>query len=627
MKKLYAVFVLALLVLLVSNHQGWSQGFSSTALSWTLPTGNSSSASYNTLSAQSDSRTVGSQSWSVLDMNGDTRPDLVVLTEGNGTFNEPFGTGATDRYWKVYLNTGAGYATTATNWTLPTGGYIAAGTGHLFSFNALAYASTAYTGNQSWSVLDMNGDARPDLVVLTEGTGIYNDVFGMGTTRYWKVYLNTGTGFSTTATSWALPAGGYVNNGHEYSFNTLTNNDYSQRWSVRDLNGDARPDLVVLTENNSVLGTGTTDRSWKVYLNTGTSFAATATSWALPAGGHIFITGGVGGGRTVLLSFNYFDYQSTEYVGDQTWAVRDLNGDARPDLVILTEKTTTYVEPYGTGTTGRYWKVYVNTGNGFSTTAINWMLPAGGLVGYNDGHLYSFVALTGEGTPLARDQKWSVRDLNGDARPDLVIVGEGNGTYNEPYGTGTMGRYWKVYLNTGTGYATAATNWTLPVGGHLVASHNASFDALEYNYTTYSGTIGSQSWSVLDMNGDTKLDLVVYAERTTTYDNTAFGTGAARYWKVYLNASTVTAAASRSISSCSACASIYPNPTEEETTMQSPQTLVGQPYRVIDCLGRVLLAGKITAEKQPLDLGSLAHGVYIVQVGDHVKQNLRIVKQ
>jgi len=620
----FRLILTPLLLLLITGQPSWSQGFPATATQWGLPTegGYNLVSSYNTLMRTADTRAEG-QGWAVRDMNGDNRPDLVVLTEDNGTYNEPFGTG-TARYWKVYFNTGTGYATTAQTWALPPGGYIASGTGHLFSFNALEHSSTPYTGNQSWVMRDMNGDSRPDLVVLTEGTGIYDDVFGTGTNRYWKVYLNTGTGFSMTVTTWALPPGGYISNGHTYSFNSLNHEDGTQRWSVIDINGDARVDLVVLTENSTVFGDNTnTGRYWKVYLNTGAGFSTAATNWELPAGGHIFITGGVGGGRTIFLSFDYLAYSRTTYIGDLTWAVQDMNGDSRPDLVVLTERTNTYEEPFGTSNTGRYWKVYINTGTGFSTAATTWPLPAGGYIDYNNGHAYSFNALESEGSSLTGNQRWVTRDINGDAQPDLVILAEGNGTSIEPFGMGA-GRYWKIFLNTATGFAATTTTWSLPTGGYSNFGRSYSFGSLDYVDNSSSLNTGNQSWSVLDMNGDFRPDLVVLAERSNYYSS-AFGTGATgRYWKVYLNSSAVTAATNRSISTY---ASLYPNPATDQVVMTNAPASVGQSYAVTDCLGRMLLRGKITAPTQQLDLTSLANGLYIIQVGDQSKHSLRLIKQ
>jgi len=60
-----------------------------------------------------------------------------------------------------------------------------------------------------------------------------------------------GQGFSTTATNWGLPPGGYLNGGTNYSFNELyggstsSGDNGSQLWTTSEMNGDGKPDLVV----------------------------------------------------------------------------------------------------------------------------------------------------------------------------------------------------------------------------------------------------------------------------------------------------------------------------------------------------------------------------------------------
>ncbi|MDO7877841.1 hypothetical protein Q5H93_24100, partial [Hymenobacter sp. ASUV-10] len=245
---------------------GFSQGFAPTATNWALPAGGLVSAtgvnqSFTDLYfASSSAYGTGTQVWNTLDLNGDARPDLVVTREkGSSGDAVVFGTG-TNRYWKVFLNTGAGYAATATNWALPAGGIVSTnGINQSFPDLSLANSSAYGTGTQVWNTLDLNGDAKPDLVVLREKDSNGNSlVFGTGTNRYWKVFLNTGAGFASTATNWALPVGGIVStNGINQSFPDLSLANSSaygtgtQVWNTLDLNGDAKPDLVVLREKDS----------------------------------------------------------------------------------------------------------------------------------------------------------------------------------------------------------------------------------------------------------------------------------------------------------------------------------------------------------------------------------------
>src|SRR5690606_11836116 len=105
-----------------------------------------------------------------------------------------------------------------------------------------------------------------------------------GSSFYWKVYLNTGTGFSQTATTWALPPGGEKDDNTNYSFRLISDQAFpnddlnSESWSVMDMNGDAKPDMVVYSANQTddvlVFGSGSS-RYWKVFLNTGSGFSQT----------------------------------------------------------------------------------------------------------------------------------------------------------------------------------------------------------------------------------------------------------------------------------------------------------------------------------------------------------------
>ena len=166
-----------------------------------------------------------------------------------------------------------------------------------------------------------------------------------------------------------------------------------------------------------------------------------------------------------------------------------------------------------------------------------------------------------------------------------------------------------------------ATTWALPVGGYTTSSHTFSFLDLAYTSTS---SLGSQTWSVLDINGDAKLDLIVLTERGTTYDE-PYGTGTSRYWKAYLNATTVVTAAA--LGTAVLVVSLYPNPTTDQVLVESGQALLGQPYTVTDYLGRPVLQGKLTAAKQAISLGSLSSGLYLIQVGGQLPQRLRVVKR
>jgi redox-regulated HSP33 family molecular chaperone len=374
--------------------------FEDAASDWTLPLGSPNGNGYFT---------IGNGLWSTVDLDGDGKLDLVV-TEGATE---------TQRSWKLYTNTGSGFSTTAIDWALPSG-----------SPNGNGYFTLA---NGLWSTIDLDGDGKLDLVV-TEGA--------TETQRSWKLYTNTGSGFSTTAIDWALPSGSPNGNGYFTLANGL--------WSTIDLDGDGKLDLVV-TE-----GATETQRSWKLYTNTGSGFASAASDWTLPSGS----PNGNG----------YFT------VDNGLWSTVDLDGDGKLDLVVTEAATESK----------RSWKRYANTGSGFASPATDWTLPPG--------------SPNGNGYFTLANGLWSTFDLSGNKKPDLVVT-EG-ATEND--------RTWKRFVNTGSGFSESVTPWALPEGS---PNGNGYF------------TVANGLWSTVDLDHDGRPDLVV----------TEGATEQQRAWKLHRN--------------------------------------------------------------------------------------------
>ncbi|RZK13173.1 MAG: T9SS type A sorting domain-containing protein [Flavobacterium sp.] len=603
-----------------------AQGFGTTATNWGLPAGghtdNGTNYSFNEISEVTGAAyDLGSQAWTVMDMNGDSKLDIVVYSENLAAGDAlVYGSGS-NRYWKVYFGTATGFSTTATNWTLPVGGHSDNGINYSFDKISQTTGAAYDLGSQSWTVMDMNGDSKPDMVVYNENMAAGDAwVYGSGSNRYWKVYLNTGSGFSPTATNWTLPAGGHTDNGINYSFNKIaqtTGAAYdlgSQSWTVMDMNGDSKLDLVVYNENMAagdalVYGSGS-NRYWKVYLNTTSGFSSTATNWALPAGGHT--------DNGINYSFHQIA-QSTGAaydLGSQSWTVMDMNGDSKPDLVVYNENMAAGdALVYGSGS-NRYWKVYLNTTSGFSPTATNWTLPVGGHK--DNGVNYSFHQIA-QSTGAAYDlgsQSWTVMDMNGDAKLDLVVYNE-NQTAGDAlvYGSGAN-RYWKVYSNSTSGFSATATNWSLPVGGHKDNGVDYSFYQIAES-TGAAYDLGSQAWTVMDMNGDHKPDLVVYNENMAAGDALVYGSGSSRYWKVYLGSGSLavpTVAKDRFV--------VYPNPVSE--TLFVKAATAGSVYELFDGNGRVVRAGDLSGETNAVDVSGVLSGVYFLRIDGEV---LKVVKK
>jgi len=381
-----------------------------------------------------------------MDLNGDSKPDLIYTDEqdSNGVWG---GDGAA--YWKVFLNTGAGFATSAVKWSVPARGVQ---TG--FQTVAGAY----------WATMDLDGDDKPDLVYTNEVDS--KGVWGGDAAAHWKVYLNTGSGFASKATSWSVPARG-VQNGFE--------SVAGKYWATMDLDGDGKPDLVYTNEADSqgVWG-GDGAAYWKVFLNTGSGFASTATHWAVPARG----------------TANGF----ASIADGSFWTTMDLDGDDKPDLVYTAEQDSNGV--WG-GDGAAYWKVFLNTGSGFAAKASSWSIPARGVT---------------SGFETASGSYWATTDLDGDGKVDLVYTNEAD---SKGVWGGDGAAYWRVFLNTGSGFAPKAAHWSIPARG------------VQGGFQTVAG----DHWATTDLDGDGKADLVYTNEVDS---NGVWGGDSAAHWKLYL---------------------------------------------------------------------------------------------
>jgi hypothetical protein len=72
---------------------------------------------------------------------------------------------------------------------------------------------------------------------------------------------------------------------------------------------------------------------------------------------------------------------------------------------------------------------------------------------------------------------------------------------------------------------------------------------------------------------------------------------------------------------------VYPNPAKSQINVKADATLIGSSYTVYNNIGKVILTGKINAENTVLDLGHLSSGVYLFNIGDHLKQMFTVVKE
>jgi hypothetical protein len=94
----------------------------------------------------------GERSFGTIDMTGDGIPDLVQTADSDraGGFVWRDHSGP---YWKVWKGTGNGFAPTSARWAVPSN-----------STDDGFYTTHSSAGSQWFSTMDLNGDARPDLV-------------------------------------------------------------------------------------------------------------------------------------------------------------------------------------------------------------------------------------------------------------------------------------------------------------------------------------------------------------------------------------------------------------------------------------------------------------------------------
>jgi hypothetical protein len=345
----------------------------------------------------------GPFSVAVADVNGDGKPDLVatnyaggavavLLGNGDGTFQAEvtYGSGGSDAMSVAIADVNAdGKRDLVVSNSGAVGVLLGNGDGTFQA--AVAYGSG---GAGSVAVADVNGDGKADVLVVSFG-----NCFIRCTDGSVGVLLGNGDGSFQSAVAYDSGAAG------------------SLSVAVADVNGDGKPDLVVASDSNGPEGTVS-----------------------------ILLGNGDGTFQGVML------YGSGGRVAGSV-VVADVNGDGRPDLLVSNYCGLT----------------------GYCTNASPGV--AGVLLGNGDGTFQAAQAYDSGGYGAT---SVAVGDVNGDGKPDLMLVNECGG---RDICTGTTDGTVGVLLGNGDGtFQTAAT-----------------YD---------SGGIFPYSLVTTDLNGDGKLDLV-----------------------------------------------------------------------------------------------------------------------
>src|SRR5206468_846358 len=161
----------------------------------------------------------------------DFRPDLVLTSRCSDA-----ATGVTK--WLVHHNDGTGFATTPTDFTLPQG-FVTADGSVPFAGLSGTLSCTGGANLPEYTVVDLNGDLRPDLVMFARCS---DSLTGRTT---WGLHRNTGSAFAIRET-FALPSGYTVNAGLPFPAFSGRQDCSGGRlgWAALDMNGDLKPDLL-----------------------------------------------------------------------------------------------------------------------------------------------------------------------------------------------------------------------------------------------------------------------------------------------------------------------------------------------------------------------------------------------
>ncbi|MCA9673371.1 MAG: VCBS repeat-containing protein, partial [Myxococcales bacterium] len=395
---------------------------------------------------------------------------------------------------------GTGFLQTPSAFALPTiyaKGYFydLTGSSNCDSYNG--YARPAY------KLADIDGDGRPDLIVTYAcGTSTLAGAdANVGKTK-WRVHRNTGSGFEQNGVDWSLPtiyAKGYFYD-TEGSSNCDSYNGYARpAYTLRDIDGDKRPDIVVTyacgTSTLAGADANVGKTKWRVHRNTGSAFVNGGADWALPtiyAKGYFYdVTG----------SSNCDSYNG---YARPAYQLLDLDGDKRPDIVVTYACGSSTLAGADADVGKTKWRIHKNTGSGFENGGVAWALPTGYAKGY-------FYDVTGSSNcdsynGYARPA-YQLRDLDGNGRLDLLVT-YACGSSTLAGADANVGKsYWRVHESSGSGFAQQSSTWCLPGGyakGYFYDSTGSS------NCDSYNG-YARPAYATLQLAGARQQLVVTYA--------------------------------------------------------------------------------------------------------------------
>lgn len=283
--------------------------------------------------------------------------------------------------------------------------------------NAVTYDTGGF-GAEAVATADLNGDGKPDLVVVNACGG--DSSCAGGTVA---VLLNKSNGTFDTAVTYG------------------TNGWLPQALAVGDVNGDGKPDIIVANNCTSNPGTASCSTDGNVGVLLGNGDGTFLPAVAYDSGGFLAVS----------------------------VAIADVNGDGKPDLLVVSRNGSSAVGS-GDGTVA----VLLGNGDGTFRTAVNY------------------------DTRAHQSEAVAVADVNGDGKPDLVVANMCQvGTCDL---AGDLSGSVSILLGAGDGTFTETANYT-------------------------SLAAGTNALAVGDVNGDGKVDIAVSSSCEGT-DDVSCGNGA-----------------------------------------------------------------------------------------------------
>lgn len=334
----------------------------------------------------------------LIDMNGDSRPDRVIMKMQNGT----------DPEWFVQYNNGHGFDPMV----LWDGIHSVSGFTGFSGYGGFAIRTRDEFRNYELvsDLIDMDGDGLPDRVVRPT----------IGPYDQWYFQKNLGVegfddarlidGIDTTFAQDDERRGGALS-WYDYSGDMA-----ADQADLIDMDGDGLPDRVMM--KNKIPGDSNSAVDWYVQINNEDGFTAPFL-WD----SQVRSIPGVSSSKFASSIRLMKDFSGNRnYLSD----LRDVTGDGKPDRITVAQDTA--------GAQASWW-VEVNNGSGFEA-AVEWA----GIYGAN--LLETSISQDNENfrsdpTPSYVKQVVDLQDINGDRIPDRLIFPEGSNKWLVQFGTGS----------------------------------------------------------------------------------------------------------------------------------------------------------------------------------------------